>query len=600
MNKYSRDNHPAIERINRLRQEMMNEGIDWLIISTGDPHLSEGLSECDKAREYYSGFTGSAGTLVVNECDAYLWTDSRYYLQAGEELAYGCIVLMKDGEEGVPSVNEFIAEHVWPGQIIGLDYRTISQKKCSELKELCEEFAEVVNAAKLISICWENKPERTFRTVSVVSDELAGQTVVDKIENVRKNVGKQYIRGDKSYSYIISDLCSVMWLTNLRGSDISHVPVAYSYLVIDQNVATLYIKKDSVEPATIGKLNDNNVIVRDYSRFEKSLSEIASDMILVDPSTTNSMIFELLKDFSIIECNDYKLIKKYIKNDAELKGMIDAHIIDAKAMISYIFKVKKDAKEGIATDEFESGKYLDELRLYHDECEDLSFDTICAFKENAAIVHYKAPKDGSKKIINDGLLLVDSGAHYSNGTTDITRTIVLGNISEKAKRCYTAVLKGNLALMSAVFARGIRGDNLDILARKPIWEEGYDYGHGTGHGIGCKLSVHEPYVTISYRSNLGIPLEEGMVVSDEPGIYLEGEFGIRLENALRVIKKDEKMLTFDSLTMVPFDREAIIPDMLTDTERVVLNSYHKRVYDTMHDKLNEAEREWLFKACQEI
>lgn len=597
---YEKGSHPSVERIAKLRNKMLEEGIDWLVITTADPHLSEGLSECDKVREYYSGFTGSAGTLVINETEAFLWTDSRYYVQAQEELNYSEIKLMKDGTKGVPGVNEYIAGHVWPGQTIGFDYRRISARKYNELRDLSGEDINFVNASKMITECWDDIPARQFESINVIDDKTAGKSSADKIDDIRKLIEK-YLKDDEiSYSYIVSDLCSNMWITNLRGCDIENVPVAYSYLIINNYSAVLFVKKKALSKDIEDKLNDAGIIIKDYGMFERELREIASDCVMFDDATNNASLYEILADYNVVNVKDSSFIKKYIKNEAEIEGMKAAHILDAKVMISFIKEVKDMASKGISSNEYELGKKLDEMRLSEAKCESLSFDTICGFNSNGAIVHYKAPDKDSMAVKSDGLLLVDSGAHYEFGTTDITRTIVLGNISNKAKECYTAVLMGNLRLMSTIFAEGVKGENLDVIAREPIWEAGYDYGHGTGHGIGCKLSVHEPYVTISYRSNLGIALQAGMVVSDEPGIYLEGEFGIRLENALLVKNVRDNILGFESLTLVPFDKDAILTNKLSERDVEILNNYHKRVYDVMSENLDEEHRNWLYEACQPI
>lgn len=600
MEKYT-SNHPSVERLAYVRELMEAEGMDWLIVYTEGPHLIEGMQECDKIRHYLTGFTGSAGTLLVSADSALLWTDSRYYVQAEMELSGSEIILMKDGEKDVPSIKKYLADHVWPGQCIGVDYKTISEDGLRKLKENIGNSIEIQNATRLTARAFKDKPGREFRPVRIIDDIAAGQSATEKISRVRTYIEENLVEDEESYTYICSDPCSVMWLLNIRGEDIEYTPASFAYLMIDSNMCRVYLNKKALNADVKEQLADRNVIIREYGNFYKEIDEIATDKVVADKNSNNAAIFELLPGYvDVIEVDDYKLVPKHIKNQAEIDGMRKAHLSDAIVMTSFISKLKNNALTGQLSDEHETGKILDDMRLAQPDCIDLSFKTICAYGENGAIVHYTAPKKGSAELMSKGFLLVDSGGQYDNGTTDITRTLALGELTEEEKKVYTLVLKGHLNLMGAKFRPGVRGSNLDILARKPIWDGGYDYGHGTGHGIGCALACHEDPVRISYRATKECELAAGNVVSDEPGVYIEGEFGVRIENALLVVKGDDGRLGFESLTLVPYERDAILPELLSDEELLILNNYHKRVYDMLSPLFNEEQKAWLKIACGEI
>lgn len=594
--------HPSVDRIKMLRQKMSENGIDYILIPTDDPHLSEYVQEADKVREYFSGFTGSAGTLLVSMENAYLWTDSRYFLQAQEELYGSEIVLMKSGEKNVPEVYDFVRDNIWEGQSIALDYKTISANNFGKLCKLAGKNVEVNDGSKIIREAFTERPKRIFNPSYMIDDRLSGKSTREKINEIREIIQKKLDDVEESYTYIISDLCSIMWICNLRGSDVSHVPVAYSYMCIDQNTATIYLNKKNCDVLVREALANNDILLKEYGTFYNELDNIASDVVFLDKDKNNASIFEKVRDYcEIKEVRDRDFIKKYIKNDAEIEGMKKAHLIDATVCISYIRRIKELVKSEKIS-EYDAAMMLDKMRLDVKECDDISFDTICGYGKNGAIVHYEATKNMCSQLSDSGFLLVDSGGHYEMGTTDITRTIALGTLTDKEKEVYTIVLKSNLNLLKAVFRSDVRGDNLDILARQPMWEYGYSYGHGTGHGIGCKLSVHEDPIRISYKNHDGGEFVPGVVVSDEPGIYIENEFGVRLENALLVKYKDEEneLCEFESLTLVPFEREAILTNMLTAEELCVLNKYHKKVFDMISPLLEEEDCKWLKEATCEL
>lgn len=594
--------HPAISRIKALRDNMLINNIDWCVIYSADPHMSEYLGQSDKARQYFSGFTGSAGTLLVGQEETLLWTDSRYYVQAESELNGSGITLMKDGLATTPSVAEYLSSVVWEGQNVGLDLKTVSIDEYNDICERIPDSSIIVDAASVISKSWQDKPKRIFHPITVVEDDVAGKSTQDKLSEVRQLLEETLTDKDASYTYIVTDLCKIMWILNIRGTDIEYVPVAYSYMTIDRYSTVLYCNKKNIDKITADILSERGVIVKEYGNFYRELEGIATDICILDYKTVNSLIYSKVSEYCTVKkCKDTEFIRAHVKNAAEIEGMKDAHLKDAVVMIEFIKKLKEMSFDG-EYNEYNIGKMLDNMRLDTKECEGLSFETICAYGENGAIVHYSAQESECKKIEDKGFLLVDSGGHYKMGTTDITRTISMGNLSQEQKKCYTLVLKANLRLMNARFKGNVRGDNLDIIARQCLWDEGYDYGHGTGHGVGCKLSVHEDPVRISYRSVSSV-MEPGVIVSDEPGVYIENEFGIRLENVLLVIPDDNKILglnRFESLTLVPFDVDAIDISEMDEEDIVALNKYHHMVYEKVSPYLLDETRIWLAKECEPL
>lgn len=586
-----------------LRKGMCQASIDVLVIFTSDAHLLEYTPAHDKAREYFSKFTGSAGTLVVSNTSAWLYTDSRYYIQAREELADGPIVLMKDGYKGTPLLRDFLRNILAPGQILGMDLRTVSAFNFENIRHNLPESISIVDASQVIDEAWEHRPSDRFTSIRMLADDISGQPFEDKLSELKVMLKND---SDSQDAYIVfSDPCDIMWLFNLRARDVEYVNVALSYAIVSQNVTKLFVNIDMLEQAAKDRLEKGNVILCAYEGFEQEIANVVHKTVLVDYINTNANIVKLLNnnDNDIRRIANCRYIKRYVKNAAEREQFIKYHMIDGAALIKFIIHIKRIVRKG-TIDEYAAGKYLDELRLSNAECEGLSFETICAYAANGAIVHYSASKDKALLLKDKGLLLVDSGAHYPSCTTDVTRTIVLGELTAKEKEDYTAVLKGNLDLMSAVFNERTCGENLDILAHQPVWEIGEDYGHGTGHGIGAGIGVHEMIPCI--RNGVGHsdsrpPFCEGMVVSDEPGIYIEGSHGVRLETQLMCVKDNEgSMLRFIPLTVVPFEPDAILIDRLSPKQRDVLNSYHEYVYASVSNFLNEDERKDLAYMTKKI
>ncbi len=583
--------------LDKIRTAMAAENIDWLLVFSKDPHLSEYTGACDKYREAISHFTGSAGTILISGEEAYLWTDMRYHIQAANELSGSGITLMKYGLQQVPSWEDFLCEHVWDGQVVAFDHLTAPYYKLRSLKQRFPSTVEIKDAHRLLQKTVD-MPKRSFGDIIAVPGENAGLSLSQKLDGLRKRIRKRYV-SDESYTYILSDLMSLMWLFNLRGSDIDYVPVAYSYAMITEYDATIFVNRKQLTDGAKKQLEDADIRIREYSLFYDQLKDIGTDLVLADPIFCNCRILSEAESVSVFrECDDTILIPKAYKNRVETEGMIKAHQKDAVTMIRFIRKIKEMAAENALTDEFTIGAMLDEMRL-KGGANTLSFETICAYADNCAIVHYGVTKEASKKVSPRGFLLVDSGGQYAfEGTTDITRTISLGDLTDEERYVYTTVLKGNLRLMDMVFPEGFEGTMLDAIAEQPLWDAGYYCGHGIGHGVGCNLSVHESEIRVSRRTtDREVVFRPGAVVSNEPGIYLEGKFGVRIENLLLTVSEKpidgHNMCRFSPLTLVPFDREAIDRSLLTKKEEDILDRYNKLILERISPLLDPDEQEWL-------
>ena len=586
--------------VERLRTVMTKEGVDWFIVYLSDPHLSEYISRSDRYLTAISHFTGSAGTLLVGQSEAFLWTDSRYFVQAKDQLDGTGITLMKSGLAGVPTITDHMSEHVWDGQTVALDLMTVSYNAYKKLRETMPDTVDIVDGRSILRSAVPDLPEREFNEIAAVPQEYCGVSTAAKLTDVRKTIRKKYAH-DRSYTYILSDITNNMWLFNLRGNDTECVPAAYSYAMITDVSATLYIEPGKLDNDAKEMLDEAGVSIRPYKKFYDDLDDIATDVVIADSYANNcNILLGFSKDGIYRDCSDCEIIRKAVKNSTEISGMKDAHQKDAVTVIKFIRKIKEMAKDGTLSDEYDIGQMLDDMRIKNG-ASTLAFKTICAYKENAAVVHYIARKESAKQVMPEGFLLVDSGGQYKNlGTTDITRTISLGEVSAEEKKVYTTVLKGNLRLMNAVFPRGFKGALLDCLAESVLWENGYFCGHGIGHGVGCYLAVHEGETRISRgsgdRESCFFP---GVIVSDEPGVYIEGRFGVRLENLLLTVASDDldgnKMCAFEPLTLVPFDKESIDMSLLTDTEKDILTRYYDLITKKIVPLLDEDDKKWAME-----
>ena len=590
------------DRIEVLRQRMSEVELDCCLIYTADEHCSEYIDDHFKLREYLSGFTGSAGTLLITQNEAGLWTDGRYFIQAERELECTSIKLHRMGEAGVKNIQEYIRDlaksAVAMGQCfnMGTDLKLISAAAYKNLKKICCDEGGLITDIDLADLIWKDRPLQTCNPVYALSPEISGKTREEKLSDIRDK-----IKIHNAEALILTDLADIMWSFDLRGSDIPYNPVAVSFGYIDKDDAYLFIQKGCFPGDLKGVLKSEGINIYDYGAFDEFLESLKNKKILCDLSTMNAHVMERLKGNELINSRSFEYICKHIKNETECSLSKKWHVEDGLAVTRFIYKIKKRVKEGDdPVNEYEAAMLLDSIRSRIRGNLGLSFETISAYESNGAVIHYSPSSAGSKALKPEGFLLVDSGGQYEGATTDVTRTIALGPLTEEMKLDYTAVLKGVIDLADAVFLEGVRGENLDVLARRPVWERYIDYRHGTGHGVGAQLNVHEGPQAFRYRidkDNSQPPLVPGMITSDEPGIYREGKYGIRIENLLLCVLKNDnewgRFLGFDTLTLVPYEREAILPGMLTKRQREIINGYHSMIYDLYCDRLDEDERNWL-------
>jgi Xaa-Pro aminopeptidase len=582
-----------IDRIRRLRKEMSDKGIDAYIVPSSDPHMSEYVAAHWEGRKWLSGFTGSAGTLVITQDSCGLWTDGRYYVQAEKQLEGTGIRLFKFGMEGVKSFTEWIADTLGQGECVGMDGKLFSVSQVRNMEKIFSKKGILINKEHdLLMGIWKDRPAISRETVFVHDMVYAGRTAAQKIEDVREMMAQ------KGANYhLISSLDDIAWLYNIRGGDVAYNPVAISYALISEEKAWLFINEDKVSVPVREHLRDNGVEIEDYERIESYLSRLGrGDTILLDPQRVNSWLYDSIgREARIEEDTAITTILKAVKNQVEIENLKKAHIKDGVAMVKFLCWLDNNlSKEEIT--EITVADKLEEFRSQQENYMGLSFPTIAGYGDHGAIVHYQADEESAYTLKPHGLLLIDSGCQYLEGTTDITRTIALGPTTPQQRSDYTLTLKGNIKLSRTRFLKGATGTNLDILARLYLWEHGIDYKHGTGHGVGYFLNVHEGPQSISPRIST-VKLEEGMLVSNEPGVYREGSHGIRIENLLLVAGDIEtefgEFLRFEPVTLCPIDLAAVEPDLLDEEEKKWLNQYHERVYNTLGPLLDEKERLWL-------
>lgn len=589
------------ERLEALRELMKKRGITAYLVPTADYHESEYVGEHFKERAYITGFTGSAGTAVITLSDAGLWTDGRYFVQAAKQLEDTTITLYRRGEEGVPTILEYLEGHLGEGDCLGFDGRCVNGKWGQQLEEFVQRKHVSLHVSEdLIDEIWEDRPPLSKEPAWILDTGYSGMSTAGKLASVRDNMEKQ-----GADVHLLSSLCDIAWLLNLRGNDIIYVPVVLSYLALTREECFLFVQKEAVGERVMQYLTENGVQVRAYEDFYDYAAALKDRRILLDSGIVNYRILSSISGCNqLVDAMNPEELFRAVKNPIELSNCRAAHEKDAVAMCRFMYWLKQNIGKQEIT-ELSAAEYLQRLRAQQEGFLDLSFETISAYGEHGAIVHYAATAETNVPLHPEGLFLVDSGGHYLEGTTDITRTFALGPLTEQMKADYTRVLRSNLALMNAVFLYGCTGRNLDILAREPLWEAGLDYKHGTGHGVGYILNVHEgPNAFRWQRRGEETALEEGMITTDEPGLYLEGQYGIRLENELacRCGKKNEygQFMYFENLTFVPFDLDAVDADQMTDREREWLNQYHRSVYTTVSPYLTGDELAWLQEATREI
>ena len=592
------------ERIARLRRLMETYHMDAYLVPTADFHESEYVGEHFACRKYITGFTGSAGIALITKDWAGLWTDGRYFVQASAELKDSGVELMKMGQPGVPTVEQYLADHMPEQGVLGFDGRVINSKTGESLQErLSRKQASICSEHDLIGEIWENRPELAAEPVWILEEKYAGQAAAEKIKNLREAMKKAY-----ADVHIITTLDDIVWLFNIRGNDIPCNPVVLSYLMVTGENLFFYVNPQVISDEVRAYLESLGVSIRPYNDIYADVKELKDHTVLLEKSRVNFAIYESVQaQNQIIDQMNPTVYAKTQKNATEIENMKKAHIIDGVVMTKYIYWLKKNIGK-IPMTEISASDYLEARRREQDNFIELSFDTICAYGPNAAMMHYAATPESDAELKPEGFLLVDSGGHYFEGTTDITRTMALGPITDEMRLHFTTVCRSNMNLANAKFLYGCTGLNLDILSRGPLWQMGIDYKCGTGHGVGYILNVHEGpngfrWRVVPERHDNGT-LEEGMVTTDEPGVYLEGKYGIRTENEL-VCHKAEKneygqFMNFENITYAPIDLDAIDPDEMTGREKKMLNDYHAMVYKTLSPYMTPEENEWLKKYTRAI
>ena len=592
-------NNPVKKRIEQLRDMIRQEKISAFIIPSTDPHMSEYVAPHWQAREYFSGFTGSAGTLVVTPTEAGLWTDSRYFLQAAEQLKGSGIDLYKEGLPETPDIPTFLTTHTDGNLPIGYDPEVFSYSAAEQLHETLEKqdffcvhvYAPYKNA-------WKNRPALPDGKAYIYKEEYAGQSCAEKLGILRRLMAEQSCN-----FLLLAALDEIAWTLNIRGNDIHCNPLVVSYLLVGAEKADLFIDPGKTDRELYDYLAANGVETHPYQEFWTRISRLANERIWADPDKSNEKALFLLPETCDLMTLPSPVTKlKAVRNETEIQGLHRAMQRDGVALVKFLKWLEEAVPQGGQT-EISVSRKLQELRaaqpLYMGE----SFDTIAGYREHGAIVHYEATPDTDAPLRAEGFLLLDSGAQYLDGTTDITRTIALGPLTEEEKRDYTLILKGHIALAQAVFPEGTRGAQLDALARIPLWKHGMNFLHGTGHGVGHFLNVHEGPQSIRMNEN-PVVLQAGMLTSNEPGVYKAGSHGIRTENLMLAVPAGEGMfgryLRFETVTLCPIDTQGIVREMLNNEETDWLNDYHRRVYELLAPDLDEAERSWLAGKCQAI
>ena len=593
------------QRIENIRDLMKEKNIYAYIVPSSDYHQSEYVGDYFKSREFMSGFTGSSGTLIISMDEAALWTDGRYFIQAENELKDSGIKLFKMGEEGVPTIEEYLLEKLPKNSTLGFDGRVMSVKEGQSLaNKLAFKGINIEYKYDLVNDIWEDRCSLPTEKAFLLGVEYSGEGFSDKLSRIRA-----VMKEKKATTHILASLDDIAWLFNIRGRDVKSNPVVLSYAVITIDSVYLFIDKNKIGKDIRAELSKENVQIKGYEEvyeFIKNIDE--NEVVLIDTSKVNYAIYNNIpSNVQKIEERNPSILFESIKNEIELKNIRNSHIKDGVAFTKFMYWLKNNIGK-IEITEISATQKLEAFRREQDKFIEPSFSTIAAYKDHAAMMHYSATEESNYKLEPRDLFLVDSGGQYFDGTTDITRTIALGPIPENVRKDFTNVVRGMIRLSKAKFLYGCRGYNLDILARGPLWEEGIDYKCGTGHGIGFVLNVHEGPNGFRWKVREDIDdsciLEEGMVTTNEPGVYVENSHGIRIENEI-VVRKAEKneygqFMDFEVITFAPIDLDAIDESLILKDEKVYLNNYHKQVYDKISPYLNEEEKQWLKTYTREI
>ncbi len=592
------------ERLEALRKLMAERHMDAYLIPTSDYHESEYVGEYFKCRKFITGFTGSAGTAIVTADDAGLWTDGRYFVQAAKQLEGSGFRLQKMGQEGVPTVEEYLAENLPQGGTLGFDGRVVNSRMGEDLKALLED-KEVSFACEedLIGLIWDDRPGLPANPVWILEERYAGKPAAEKIKELR-----EAMKEARATVHVLTTLDDIVWLLNIRGDDVPNNPVVLSYVVVTEEELYLFINEKTLDGQVRTYLEDLKVTVKPYDEIYDFVRTFRRERVLLESSRINFAVRNNLDPSNrIIDRMNPTVMAKAVKNPVEIDNERKAHIKDGVAMTRFMYWLKKNIGR-VPMTEISVSDHLEELRRQQEGFLQPSFNTISAYGENAAMCHYSATAESNKTLEARGLYLVDSGGQYYEGTTDITRTMALGPVTDEEREHFTLVAMSMLRLGHARFLYGCRGLSLDYIARQPLWERGLNYDHGTGHGVGYLLNVHERpngirYKTVPERMDSCV-IEEGMICSDEPGIYIEGSHGIRTENLI-VCQKAEKnaygqFMEFEYLTFVPIDLDALDLSLMEKKDIEYLNEYHRQVYEKISPYLPEEERQWLKEATREM
>lgn len=587
------------ERIAKLRSLMAERGIDAYIVPTADFHQSENAGEYFKCREFISGFDGSYGTVVIAKEDAGLWTDGRYWTQAERQIAGSGIRLFHMFEDGVPTMEEYLAATLPENGKIAFDGRVVSMEEGQDLeKALAAKNIQFEYSLDLVGDVWgEDRPAISGEPVFVLEEKYAGESVASKLSRVR-----EVMKDNGATVHVIASLDDVAWLTNLRGNDIEFYPLIFSYALVTMDGMDLFIDEKKLNEAAKALLAENNITIKPYNDIYEAIKEIpAGESVMIDPMKMNYALYNNIPEgVAKVEHQNPTILMKAMKNEIELKNIREAHIKDGIAVTKFMYWMKTNVGKMKITELSASAK-LESLRKEQDGYIHDSFEPICAYKDHAAMMHYAPTPETDVDVLPEGLFLNDTGGGYYEGSTDITRTFVMGPISDELKTHFTAVVRAMMNLSRAKFLYGCYGFNLDVLARGPVWDLGIDFKCGTGHGVGYLSNIHEPPTGFRWQivksKNEHHKLEEGMVLTNEPGVYIEGSHGIRIENEMitHMAEKNEfgQFMNFETITFAPIDLDGIAPDEMTKFEREWLNNYHAQVYEKIGPHLTEEEREWL-------
>nr|WP_317283912.1 aminopeptidase P family N-terminal domain-containing protein [uncultured Sellimonas sp.] len=591
------------QRLADLRGEMTKEGIDVYIVPTADFHQSEYVGEHFKARKFITGFSGSAGTAIIAQDEARLWVDGRYFIQAAEQIEGTTIELMKMGEPGVPTINEYLCEKLKKGMKLGFDGRVVSMGDGLAYEKIAEENgAQVAYGQDLIDRIWKDRPALSEEPAFVLEDKYTGETTASKLARIR-----EAMKECGATAHILTTIDDVCWILNIRGNDIEFFPLVLSYAIITDKKMILYIDSKKLNDTMRQSMEKDGIEIRPYNDIYEDVKAFgAEDVLMIDPTRMNyAMYSNIPACVKKVEKRNPELLFKSIKNPTEVENMRIAQIKDSVAHVRFMKWLKENIGKTKIT-EMSASEKLDEFRAEMGNFIRPSFEPISSYGEHCALCHYVSSPETDVELKEGSVFLTDTGAGFYEGSTDITRTYALGEIPEIMKEHFTLILQCNLHLANARFLYGCNGINLDLLARKPLWDRNLDFNHGTGHGIGYLLNIHESPANFRWRYRKGDSdrLEENMIITDEPGIYIEGSHGVRLENEL-LVRKGEKneygqFMYLEAITYVPMDLDAVKMDMLSEEDKKMLNAYHKTVYEKVSPYLNEEEKEWLKKYTREV